>query len=73
MNYEPLKNDMKRNISYAVIGITALIVINLCFAINDAGERTVVQYPTGTLFVKFTPGIYFKGFGSTQVYWDVVT
>jgi regulator of protease activity HflC (stomatin/prohibitin superfamily) len=68
MNGYPIKN-----ITYAAIVITALVVINLCFGINDAGERTVVQYPTGTLFVKFTPGIYFKAFGSTEVYWDVYT
>ncbi len=62
-----------KHLYYAAIGIGALIIVNLCFGINDAGERTVVQYPTGTLFVKFTPGIYLKGFGSTQVYWDVYT
>ena len=32
-----------------------------------------MQFPTGTLFVKFTPGIYFNAFGSTEVYWDVFT
>lgn len=26
-----------------------------------------------TLYVKFTPGVYFKAFGSTHVYWDVYT
>jgi len=50
-----------------------LVLINLNFGINDAGNRTVIQYPTGTLVVKFTPGIYFKGFGSTEVYKDVIT
>jgi regulator of protease activity HflC (stomatin/prohibitin superfamily) len=50
-----------------------LVLINLNFGINDAGNRTVIQYPTGKLMVKFTPGIYFKGFGSTEVYKDVIT
>jgi regulator of protease activity HflC (stomatin/prohibitin superfamily) len=43
------------------------------FSMNNAGERTVVQYPWGTLSVKFDPGIYFKGFGKQEVYKDVVT
>lgn len=58
---------------YLVIGILLLAMINLNVGINDAGERTVIQYPWGTLVVKFTPGIYFKFFGSTQVYRDVIT
>ena len=68
-----MKNYPKKNIIYGAIGITTLLAITTCFGINDAGERTVVQFPTGTLFVKFTPGIYFNGFGSTEVYWDVIT
>jgi hypothetical protein len=52
----------------------ALIVLFItAFGINDAGHRTVVQYPTGTLYVKFTPGIYPQWFGSTEVYNDVLT
>lgn len=70
---ETLKKYAFKNMSYVAIGVAALIVINLCFGINDAGERTVIQYPTGALFVKFTPGIYFKGFGSTEIYADVIT
>ncbi|MGH8557125.1 MAG: hypothetical protein ACRESZ_06610, partial [Methylococcales bacterium] len=79
MNYQPLKNRVSNMtfpgnmISFAVIAMIALISTNLLFGINDAGERTVVQYPTGTLYIKFSPGIYFKGFGSTEVYWDVYT
>ncbi|MEI8210311.1 MAG: SPFH domain-containing protein [Methylococcales bacterium] len=68
-----MKNYPKKNIIYGAIGITTLLAITTCFGINDAGERTVVQFPTGTLFVKFTPGIYFNAFGSTEVYWDVFT
>lgn len=53
--------------------LLVLVLLQLNFGINDAGERTVIQFPTGTLLVKFTPGIYFKGFGSTEVYKDVIT
>jgi len=79
MTEEFLKNRMPNiNLPTAklpFIGIVAavLVVLYFCFGINNAGERTVVQYPTGTLFVKFSPGIYFKGFGVTQPYWDVYT
>lgn len=40
---------------YLVIGILLLAMVNLNVGINDAGERTVIQYPWGTLVVKFTP------------------
>jgi len=70
---ENLKKLLLKNAFYAAIGLVALIVVNLCFGINDAGERTLVQYPTGQLFVKFSPGIYFKGFGNTEIYADVAT
>jgi regulator of protease activity HflC (stomatin/prohibitin superfamily) len=70
---ETLKKQLLKNAGYAAIGIGALIIVNLCFGINDAGERTVVQYPTGALFVKFSPGVYFKGFGNTEIYSDVAT
>jgi hypothetical protein len=55
------------------IVIIGFILLYFCFGINDAGERTVVQYPTGTLYVKFSPGVYLKAFGTTHAYWDVST
>jgi regulator of protease activity HflC (stomatin/prohibitin superfamily) len=58
---------------YAVAAFIGLIVLFWCFGINDAGHRTVVQYPNGTLVVKFDPGIYFQGFGAVEEYVDVVT
>ena len=58
---------------YPAALVLLLVLIKLNFGINDAGERTVIQFPTGTLLVKFTPGIYFKGFGNTEVYKDVIT
>ncbi len=58
---------------YVLVLIAALVLLYYSFGINDAGERTVIQYPTGTLLVKFTPGIYLKLFGNTEVYKDVIT
>lgn len=57
------------------IGIlaTAVILLIMSMGINDAGNRTVVQYPTGKLLVKFTPGIYMKWFGTVTLYRDVLT
>lgn len=54
-----------------IIVIAALLLMSA--GINDAGNRTVVQYPTGKLLVKFTPGIYMKWFGTTSIYRDVLT
>jgi hypothetical protein len=73
INQEKKMNFPMKTISYLAIGLAALFVINLNFGINDAGERTVIQYPWGALVVKFTPGIYVKFFGSTEVYRDVIT
>jgi regulator of protease activity HflC (stomatin/prohibitin superfamily) len=73
INQENKMNFPIKPISYLAIGIGTLLVVNLNFGINDAGERTVIQYPWGTLVVKFTPGIYAKFFGSTEVYRDVIT
>lgn len=53
--------------------IGAVIVLFMAFGINNAGHRTVVQYPTGKLYVKFTPGIYPQWFGSAEIYNDVIT
>lgn len=58
---------------YAILGLGSLMLGYCSFGINDAGERTVIQYPTGTLYVKFSPGLYFKAFGSTEIYSDVNT
>jgi hypothetical protein len=73
INQEKKMNFPVKPVSYLAIGLAALFVINLNVGINDAGERTVIQYPWGALVVKFTPGIYVKFFGSTEVYRDVIT
>ena len=41
--------------AYTGSAIIATILAYFCFGINDAGERTVVQYPNGTLYVKILP------------------
>ncbi len=58
-------------IGLAFIGV--VVIFFTAFGINDAGHRTVVQYPTGTLYVKFTPGIFPQWFGSAEIYNDVIT
>jgi len=50
-----------------------LFLLLMTIGINNAGYRTVVQWPNGHLFVKFEPGWYIAAFGSTQEYPDVVT
>jgi len=61
------------SIGVVVIGVLLLIAALATFGINDNGYRTVVQLPSGTTFVKSTPGIYFDWFGSATVYPDVLT
>jgi len=60
-------------ISTVAIVFVGLILLFSMAGINDAGYRTVVQFPTGKLFVKFSPGIYFTAFGTTKKYPDVIT
>jgi hypothetical protein len=62
-----------KGILAAICLVVGMIVIGLTADSNDAGYRTVVQYPNGTLRVKFDAGWYFKLFGNTTVYPDVVT
>jgi len=57
----------------SVFVIIAIVVLFMAFGINNAGHRTVVQYPTGKLYVKFSPGIYPIWFGTTEIYKDVIT
>jgi hypothetical protein len=60
-------------ITTGIIIIAVVATLVMAFGINNAGHRTVVQYPTGTLYVKFTPGIYPQWFGTAEVYNDVIT
>jgi len=62
-----------KTIGIIVLAAVAIAVLFMAFGINNAGHRTVVQYPTGTLYVKFSPGIYPQWFGTTEIYNDVIT
>lgn len=64
-------NKTTGTIGALVIG--AVIVVMGGFGINDAGYRTVIQYPNGTMRVKFDAGWYMKWFGKTTTYNDVIT
>lgn len=67
---------MKLNFKMVGLGIIAfigLILTPMMIGINDAGHRTVIQYPSGSLRVKFEPGVYMQWFGKTTEYNDVVT
>lgn len=62
------------NFTASVLMGVGLIIILLNtslnpFAINDAGERTVIQPIKGDLWVQFDPGLYFAGFFSKQTVW----
>ncbi len=62
-----------KSVTAALILVGGLAVLFTAFGINNAGHRTVVQYPTGTLYVKFSPGIFPQWFGTAEVYNDVIT
>jgi regulator of protease activity HflC (stomatin/prohibitin superfamily) len=71
-----MNQQNKMFIKFGVFGgivFTFLIVLMLTVGVNDAGYRTVVQYPSGHTWVKFEPGIYFSFFGKTREYPDVIT
>ncbi len=59
-----------------VIAVGALVVGSLVAVTsvseNNAGYRTVVQYPNGTLEVKFNPGWYFAPFAKETEYPDTM-
>lgn len=57
-----------------IVLVVALIVLAYMTAgINDAGQRTVIQYLDGKMAVRFDPGVYFTWFGKTVKYNDVIT
>ncbi len=56
-----------------LIAVILLICIPSMFGMNDAGQRTLIQYPNGTLVVRFEPGIYMRLFGRITPYNDVIT
>ena len=66
---------MGRNKLIGTVGasVVALVLLFTTMGVNDNGWRQVVQWPNGTTFVKFTPGVYFKLFGSAEPYPDEMT
>lgn len=63
----------KKAITWGLGAFGFLIVLFSTIGINDNGYRTVVQWPNGTTFVKFKPGIYLTLFGSAIKYPDEMT
>ena len=64
------------NMKAAIAGVVVVCVLAispLLIGINDAGHRTVIQYPNGTLSYKLEPGIYAQWFGNVEIYKDVIT
>ena len=57
----------------AIVSVILIVVAVNTIGINSAGQRTVIQLPTGTLKVKFAAGPYTQWFGSTTIYNDVMT
>ncbi|MBM75214.1 MAG: hypothetical protein CMK59_07420 [Proteobacteria bacterium] len=67
-----MKFNSKLIIPVIILGI--LIALGpMLFGVNDAGHRTVIQYPTGSLVVRFEPGIYTLWLGQSTIYKDVIT
>jgi hypothetical protein len=56
-----------------IIGVVAILIALTSISVNDNGERRIVQYPTGYTFVKFDPGWYFTGWGTSSAYSDNIT
>lgn len=82
MSFERMKSNKASGVVKALtsglpwkIGGVFLVglVLFLITGVNDANQRTVVQYPTGTLSVKFDAGLYLKAFGKTTAYNNVLS
>ncbi len=59
---------------FAVVTLLiALFILPMLVGINDGGYRTVVQYPSGDMEVKFESGLYYQGFGKETVYKDIIS
>lgn len=62
---------MKKYIKIGVIGFIVLIMLVFLnpFAINDAGNRQVIQTFSGELKVKYDPGFYYAGIRAKITTW----
>jgi len=58
---------------FGVLLVAAIVVMYMTAGINNAGFRTVVQYPNGHIWVKADPGWYLSLFGTTETYPDLIT
>jgi hypothetical protein len=70
---QDLKKLMMRVVAPIAGLIVSIIILFMVCGINDAGQRMVIQYPSGGLTVQFTPGIYFHWFGKAVDYNDEIT
>lgn len=66
-------NNVLKIVIGAVSAVALMILASMAMGVNDGGYRTVVQYPTGQMSVKFTEGWYFAGFGKTTEYPNYIT
>jgi len=73
MNTDLPNINVRRVGTYAALAIAFVIAFVMFTGINDAGHRTVVQYPWGTIKVQFDPGLYVTWFGKETVYNDLIT
>lgn len=69
---------MKIQISKSLAALSAVLFLAFIFlvssvGVNDGGYRTVIQYPTGHLTVKFSEGWYFAPFSKVTTYSNVIT
>lgn len=66
-------NFSAKGILSAIAGVVAISLVAMNVGINDAGYRTVIQKPSGSMSVKFEPGLYFPMFGKTTTYPDFIS
>lgn len=67
------KKSIWKIVTGGILLLTIIIATSMTVGVNDAGYRTVVQFPNGHLWVKFEPGWYLSLFGSTEEYSDFIT
>lgn len=57
----------------AAVGLLLSVVALSSISVNDGGYRTVVQYPTGTMEVKFAEGWFLAPFAKETTYPNVMS
>lgn len=69
-------SNLAQQIKYGLtaVGIITVLTIGSCsVSVNDGGYRTVVQYPNGTMSVKFEEGWYVAPFAKETKYPNVIS